>query len=54
MFLSFLLGMSDEGITRLPSRENIKRRIRKLRYNNDPVPPSILCKTLKASSVLGL
>ena len=55
--------MSDEGITRLPSRENIKRRIRKLRYNNDLVPPpndtnfisipAILCKTLSQAQLLG-
>ena len=62
MFPSFLLGMSDEGITCLPSRENIKRRIRKLRYNNDLVPPpndanfmsilAILCKTLRQAQFL--
>ena len=62
MFPSFLLGMSDDGITRLPSRENIKRRIRKLRYNNDLVPPpndanfisipAILCKTLRRAQFL--
>lgn len=47
--------MSDQGITRLPCRDNIKRRIRKLRHNNeftiapnDPIflsIPTTLCKT---------
>ena len=62
MFPSFLLGMSDEGITRLPPLGNIKRWIRKLRYNNDLVPspndvnfisiPAILCKTLRQAQFL--
>ncbi|CAF0834509.1 unnamed protein product [Rotaria sordida] len=55
-------GMPDEGITRLPTRENIKRRIRKLRYNNDFISPpnaanfisipTILCKTLRQAQFL--
>ena len=53
------LGLSDPALARLPRRDNIKRRIRKLRQNNDidqvsndtnfPVVPIQLTKTLRAN-----
>ncbi|CAF1096383.1 unnamed protein product [Rotaria sordida] len=55
-------GMSDQAVSRLPIRDNIKRRIRKIRSKNDytAVPndpnflsiPSALCKTQRNSQFL--
>ena len=51
-----LLALSDPALTRLPSRDNIKRRIRKLRQRKDiaqapndsnfPAVPVQLTKTI--------
>ena len=59
---SFLLGMSDQAISRLPARDNIKRRIRQLRSDddleatpNDPnfiSIPAPLCQTHRKSQFL--
>ena len=56
------LGLFDSVLARLPIRDNIKRRIRKLRQNNDiaqasnntnfPVVPIQLIKTLRANEFL--
>ena len=34
-YISFSLETSDQAVSRLPTRDNIKRRIRKIRSNND-------------------
>ena len=54
--------MSDQAVSRLSTRDNIKRRIRKMRSNNDyaAVPnelnfiliPSVLCKSERDSQFL--
>ena len=56
------LGLSDPALAHLPIRDNIKRRIRKLRQNNDiaqasndanfPVVPIQLTKNLRANEFL--
>ena len=61
-YISSSLEMSNQAVSRLPTRDNIKRRIRKIRSNNDyaVVPndpnfiliPSVLCKTERDSQFL--
>jgi hypothetical protein len=56
------LGLSDPALARLPTRDNIKRRIRKLRQEKDiiqapndpnfPVVPDQLTKTLRQNQFL--
>ena len=57
-----LLALSDPALTRVPSRDNIKRRIRKLRQGKDivqapndpnfPAVPVQLTKTIRHGQFL--